>query len=177
MLHVLVYSLCTTIPKNLLVFQSKGALQRDAFPSCDKKLCDSSWAFPAACSCRGLDFKREASWSTCYKVSICSFFCSVYWYSVKLMIWFFWKNSPKHEAFTIGTSKTKDSKEFELYITTAPIPDLNDKLIVFGRVIRGEDVVQEIEEVDTDEHYQPKSHVGIINVTLKTWDFENVWAR
>ncbi|KAJ4722023.1 Peptidyl-prolyl cis-trans isomerase [Melia azedarach] len=75
--------------------------------------------------------------------------------------------SPKHEAFMIGTVKSKDSKEFELYVTTAPIPDLNDKLIVFGRVIKGEDVVQEIEEVDTDEHYQPKSPVGIINVMLK----------
>ena len=35
-----------------------------------------------------------------------------------------------------------DNKEFELVITTAPIPDLNDKLIVFGRVIKGEEVVQ-----------------------------------
>jgi hypothetical protein len=26
---------------------------------------------------------------------------------------------------------------------------------------------QEIEEVDTDEHYRPKSPVGIIGVTLK----------
>ncbi|KAH9766167.1 peptidyl-prolyl cis-trans isomerase CYP21-4 [Citrus sinensis] len=77
------------------------------------------------------------------------------------------RTSPKHEAFMIGTVKSKDSKGFELYITTAPIPDLNDKLIVFGRVVKGEDVVQEIEEVDTDEHYQPKSDVGIINVTLK----------
>lgn len=43
----------------------------------------------------------------------------------------------------LGTSKTKqDRKKFELFITTAPIPDLNDKLIVFGRVIKGEDVVQ-----------------------------------
>ncbi|PON93198.1 Cyclophilin-type peptidyl-prolyl cis-trans isomerase [Trema orientale] len=76
--------------------------------------------------------------------------------------------SPKHEAFMLGTSKTKhDSKGFELFITTAPIPDLNDKLTVFGRVIKGEDVVQEIEEVDTDEHYQPKSNIGIIDVTLK----------
>ncbi|WOL12669.1 hypothetical protein Cni_G21436 [Canna indica] len=76
--------------------------------------------------------------------------------------------SPKHEAFMLGTRKTnKDSKEFELFITTAPIPDLNDKLIVFGRVIKGEDVVQEIEEVDTDEHYQPKSPVGIIDIVLK----------
>ncbi|OAY56125.1 peptidyl-prolyl cis-trans isomerase CYP21-4 [Manihot esculenta] len=75
--------------------------------------------------------------------------------------------SPKHEAFMLGTLKTKDSQGFEIFITTAPIPDLSDKLIVFGRVIKGEDVVQEIEEVDTDEHYRPKSPVGIINVTLK----------
>lgn len=76
--------------------------------------------------------------------------------------------SLKHEAFMLGTSNTKHDKEgFDLFITTAPIPDLNEKLNVFGRVIQGEDVVQEIEEVDTDEHYRPKSPIGIINVTLK----------
>ncbi|KAL5541967.1 hypothetical protein UlMin_009677 [Ulmus minor] len=76
--------------------------------------------------------------------------------------------SPKHEAFMLGTSKAKQgSKGFELFITTAPIPGLNDKLLVFGRVLKGEDVVQEIEEVDTDEHYQPKSEIGIIDVVLK----------
>lgn len=43
----------------------------------------------------------------------------------------------------LGTSKIRlDSKGFDLFITTAPIPDMNDKLTVFGRVIRGEDVVQ-----------------------------------
>lgn len=43
----------------------------------------------------------------------------------------------------LGTSKAKHDREaFELYITTAPIPDLNEKIIVFGRVIKGEDVVQ-----------------------------------
>jgi len=76
--------------------------------------------------------------------------------------------SPKHEAFMLGTSKTKeDGKGFDLFITTAPIPDLNDKLVVFGRVVKGEDVVQEIEEVDTDEHYRPKSPVGIVDVALR----------
>ena len=97
----------------------------------------------------------------------------------------------------IGTSKTRDNTGFELFITTAPIPDLNDKILVFGRAVKGEDVVQvqilcfmsslplfllavsywsnhlsamfhqEIEEVDTDEHYRPKSLVRIVDVTLK----------
>ncbi|GMH25748.1 hypothetical protein Nepgr_027591 [Nepenthes gracilis] len=76
--------------------------------------------------------------------------------------------STKHEAFMVGTSKTKrDSKGFELFITTAPIPDLNEKLTLFGRVAKGQDVVQEIEEVDTDEHYQPKTPVGIMDVKLE----------
>jgi len=76
--------------------------------------------------------------------------------------------SPKHEAFMLGTSKSEDQGDgFELFITTAPIPDLNDKLNVFGRVIKGQDVVQEIEEVDTDEHFQPKSPIIINDVQLK----------
>lgn len=78
------------------------------------------------------------------------------------------KTSPKHEAFMLGTSKAKhDGKEFDIFITTTPISDLSENLILFGRVVKGEDVVQEIEEVDTDEHYRPKSPVGIIHTTLK----------
>ncbi|KAK1420446.1 hypothetical protein QVD17_22053 [Tagetes erecta] len=74
----------------------------------------------------------------------------------------------KHEAFMLGTSNTKHEKDgFDIFITTAPIPDLSAKLNVFGRVVKGEDIVQEIEEVDTDEHYRPKSRIGIIDVTLK----------
>jgi len=43
----------------------------------------------------------------------------------------------------LGTSKAKhDGRGFDIFITTAPIPDLNDKINVFGRVIKGEDVVQ-----------------------------------
>ncbi|OIW21305.1 hypothetical protein TanjilG_31634 [Lupinus angustifolius] len=75
--------------------------------------------------------------------------------------------SMKHEAFMLGTSKGKHlSKGFDLFITTAPIPELNEKLIVFGQVIKGEDIVQEIEEVDTDEHYKPKLSIGILDVSL-----------
>eukprot|EP00252_Welwitschia_mirabilis_P013102 TRINITY_DN2896_c0_g1_i6.p1 TRINITY_DN2896_c0_g1~~TRINITY_DN2896_c0_g1_i6.p1 ORF type:complete len:185 (-),score=33.90 TRINITY_DN2896_c0_g1_i6:454-1008(-) len=76
--------------------------------------------------------------------------------------------SPKHEAFMVGTTKSENKKEnFELYITTAPIPDLNAKIDVFGHVIKGTDVVQEIEEVDTDEHFRPKSPVIINDISLK----------
>jgi cyclophilin family peptidyl-prolyl cis-trans isomerase len=75
--------------------------------------------------------------------------------------------SPKHEAFMIGTTKSPNNKGFDIFITTAPIPDLNDKIVVFGRVIKGEDIVQEIEEIDTDDHYQPKTPIGIINITLR----------
>ena len=42
----------------------------------------------------------------------------------------------------IGTTKNPNNKGFDLFITTAPIPDLNDKIVVFGRVIKGEDIVQ-----------------------------------
>ncbi|XP_074316015.1 peptidyl-prolyl cis-trans isomerase CYP21-4-like [Silene latifolia] len=76
--------------------------------------------------------------------------------------------SVKHEAFMVGTSiAKKDLTGFQLYITTAPISDLNEKINVFGRVVKGEDVVQEIEEVDTDDHYVPKSAIGIMEVTLE----------
>ncbi|XP_009771538.1 peptidyl-prolyl cis-trans isomerase CYP21-4-like [Nicotiana sylvestris] len=76
--------------------------------------------------------------------------------------------SLKHEAFMLGTSKVKhEGGGFDLFITTAPILDLNDKINVFGRVIKGEEVVQEIEEVDTDDHYRPKTRVQINEVTLK----------
>lgn len=76
--------------------------------------------------------------------------------------------SMKHEAFMLGTSKVKpDNRGFEIFITTAPIPDLNEKLSVFGKVVKGEEVVQEIEEVDTDNHYQPKTPIVIFDVVLE----------
>ncbi|KAF3626390.1 Peptidyl-prolyl cis-trans isomerase CYP21-3, mitochondrial [Capsicum annuum] len=76
--------------------------------------------------------------------------------------------SLKHEVFMFGTSKVKyEGGGFDLFITIGPIPDLNDKINVFGGVIKGEDIVQEIKKVDTDDHYRPKTHVQIIEVTRK----------
>ncbi|KAE8681949.1 ADP-ribosylation factor [Hibiscus syriacus] len=45
--------------------------------------------------------------------------------------------SLKHGAFMLETSKTKqDNGAFEIFITTAPIPDLNEKFTVSGRSLR-----------------------------------------
>lgn len=43
----------------------------------------------------------------------------------------------------LGTSKAKrDDKSFDIFITTTPVSDLSENLLVFGRVVKGEDVVQ-----------------------------------
>lgn len=75
--------------------------------------------------------------------------------------------SLKQEEFMVGTPKAKNEQGgFEFFIVSAQITDLNEKLTVFGRVAKGQAVVQEIEEVETDEQYQPKSPIEIMSVTL-----------
>ncbi|KAG1330978.1 putative Peptidyl-prolyl cis-trans isomerase CYP21-4 [Cocos nucifera] len=76
--------------------------------------------------------------------------------------------SPKHEAFMIGTTvANSDDKGFELFITTAPIPDLNEKLIVFGRVIKGEDVVQKGSLLgESNDNHQTAARILLVTVVL-----------
>lgn len=67
----------------------------------------------------------------------------------------------------VGTPKAKNEQGgFDFFIVSSQITDLNEKLTVFGRVAKGQDVVQEIQEVETDEHYQPKAPIEIMSVTL-----------
>ena len=67
----------------------------------------------------------------------------------------------------VGTPKAKNEQGgFEFFIVSSQITDLNEKLSVFGRVVKGQDVVKEIEEVEIDEHYQPKAPIEIMSVTL-----------
>ncbi|CAA6653797.1 unnamed protein product [Spirodela intermedia] len=54
-------------------------------------------------------------------------------------------------------------QDFELYITVKPIPDSSDKFIVFGRVRRGEDVIQ-----------HPKLPGGISSISLKREGFSGI---
>ncbi|ESQ39379.1 hypothetical protein EUTSA_v10001616mg [Eutrema salsugineum] len=75
--------------------------------------------------------------------------------------------SLKQDDFVVATPKAKNEQGgFEFFIVSAQITDLNEKLTVFGRVAKGQDVVHEIQEVETDEQYQPKSPIEIMSVTL-----------
>ncbi|XP_076900430.1 peptidyl-prolyl cis-trans isomerase CYP21-4-like [Bidens hawaiensis] len=52
------------------------------------------------------------------------------------------EGSPEIVDAFIDACTKQDKDGFDIFITTVPIPDLNAKLNVFGRVIKGEDVVQ-----------------------------------
>jgi peptidylprolyl isomerase domain and WD repeat-containing protein 1 len=54
----------------------------------------------------------------------------------------------------------------QFFITTAATPWLDGKHTVFGRVVKGMDTIQAIEEVKTDKRDRPLSEVKIVNVDV-----------
>ncbi|CAI5513024.1 unnamed protein product, partial [Closterium sp. Naga37s-1] len=73
----------------------------------------------------------------------------------------------KHEPFTLSMANAgPDSNGSQFFITTVATPHLNDHHTVFGSVIKGKDVVQAIENVQTDSSDRPLTAVTILDVEV-----------
>lgn len=74
-----------------------------------------------------------------------------------------------HEAFTVSMANIGEpnSNRSQFFITTTATPHLDMKHTIFGRVVRGQDVIQAIERVHTDEKTdKPRTPISINSINI-----------
>lgn len=82
-------------------------------------------------------------------------------------------------ATCAGTNPQRASSSTQLYITQENVPRLDGKYTIFGRVLRGMEVVDTIASVATDSNDRPLKDIRILS-TSYAWscpltDYRMVW--
>jgi peptidyl-prolyl cis-trans isomerase-like 3 len=74
----------------------------------------------------------------------------------------------RHNARGIASMANKgpNSNGSQFFITFAPAPHLDGKNTVFGKILEGDEVLDDIEKIAVDKKSRPQEKVEIKNVTI-----------